>query len=188
MQRLVSVIVPTMRSGGAMIRSMINEKQELGIVTKNGPNDFQTAIDRRLQTYLNTTLLHHFPGLSVTGEEGGDSLGKEYWNEPTEIIKIKNNTQVENVMAWIDPVDGTNELVDGRVENITILVGLSDRNSNRPLAGFVHQPFYETNGIWGRTIWDFGLHFRTLRFMDFKSRILISKSRNEGRERKWRTL
>ena len=66
---------------------------------------------------------------------------------------IKLNHDLNQLTAWIDPLDGTAEMVDGKLENVTIMIGLSSNLTQRPIAGFIHQPFY---GEEGRTIWVWG--------------------------------
>ena len=50
---------------------------------------------------------------------------------------------------WIDPLDGTQEFIQGIFNDVTILVGISVRGV--PIAGIIHHPFVSTKGhsIWG---------------------------------------
>ncbi|VDK85644.1 unnamed protein product [Litomosoides sigmodontis] len=68
-----------------------------------------------------------------------------------EVRKITSN----DVVIWVDPLDGTYELVAAegdisRQQEVTVLIGVSYQG--RPVAGVIHQPFWGTNAI-GRTVW-----------------------------------
>lgn len=53
----------------------------------------------------------------------------------------------------VDPLDGTLEFAENKVENTTVLIGVAV--NNRAVAGVIHQPYYEnaSTGELGRTIW-----------------------------------
>ena len=46
----------------------------------------------------------------------------------------------EDMVIWIDPLDGTQGFVDGHLNHITSMVGLAI--GGRPRAGIIHKPFY----------------------------------------------
>ncbi|VBB31869.1 unnamed protein product [Acanthocheilonema viteae] len=61
----------------------------------------------------------------------------------------------DDVVIWVDPLDGTYELVAAegnisRQQEVTVLIGVSYQG--RPVAGVIHQPFWGINTV-GRTIW-----------------------------------
>jgi len=54
--------------------------------------------------------------------------------------------------VWVDPLDGTQEFVDGNFERVTVLIGIAVRG--KPLAGAILQPFVSTDSIApGRLLW-----------------------------------
>ncbi|KPJ18231.1 3'(2'),5'-bisphosphate nucleotidase 1 [Papilio machaon] len=61
----------------------------------------------------------------------------------------------EDIVVWVDPLDGTSEYTQGFLEHVTVLIGISV--NEKPVAGVIHQPYYKTiNGgekKMGRTIW-----------------------------------
>lgn len=53
----------------------------------------------------------------------------------------------------MDPLDGTSEFTQGLLEHVTVLIGVAV--GSEPVAGIIHQPFYnhKSGGDVGRTIW-----------------------------------
>ena len=47
----------------------------------------------------------------------------------------------EDMVVWVDPLDGTSGFVEGHLSHITSLIGLSI--GQRPRAGIIHKPFYD---------------------------------------------
>lgn len=47
----------------------------------------------------------------------------------------------EDMVIWIDPLDGTQGFVQGHLNHITCLIGLAI--GGRPRAGIIHKPFYD---------------------------------------------
>lgn len=51
-------------------------------------------------------------------------------------------------VVWVDPVDGTSEFAQGvrehssLLEQVTMLIGIGDKRTRRPIAGLIYQPFY----------------------------------------------
>lgn len=59
----------------------------------------------------------------------------------------------QDLVIWVDPLDGTSEYTQGFLEHVTVLIGLAVHN--RAVGGIIHQPYYkhrDGNDI-GRTIW-----------------------------------
>ena len=46
----------------------------------------------------------------------------------------------EDMVIWIDPLDGTQGFVEGHLNHITSMIGLAI--DKRPRAGIIHKPFY----------------------------------------------
>ena len=46
----------------------------------------------------------------------------------------------EDMVIWIDPLDGTQGFIQGHLNHITSMIGLAI--GNRPRAGIIHKPFY----------------------------------------------
>lgn len=67
----------------------------------------------------------------------------------------------EDLHVWIDPIDGTRELVAGRLENVTCMIGVV--KDKIPIMGLLHRPYIERNGTLGET------YFGSLEFGIFKA-------------------
>lgn len=58
--------------------------------------------------------------------------------------------RAKDVAVWIDPIDGTRALMDGNLDQVTSLVGITVKG--RPRVGIVHKPFAnESNSNLSRT-------------------------------------
>lgn len=53
------------------------------------------------------------------------------------------NVQDEDVVVWVDPLDGTSEFTQGLLDHVTILIGLSVKG--KAIGGVIHQPFFNCN-------------------------------------------
>lgn len=66
----------------------------------------------------------------------------------------------DELSVWIDPIDGTRELVAGRLENVTCMIGVV--HNKIPIMGLVHRPYVERSSTLGETF------FGSLEFGIFK--------------------
>ncbi|KAL3099872.1 hypothetical protein niasHS_001798 [Heterodera schachtii] len=69
---------------------------------------------------------------------------------PNELRSI----ELQDVVVWVDPMDGTSIFTKSKknpalLRYVTVLIGITYKG--RPVAGVVHQPFY--NGEQSRTVW-----------------------------------
>ena len=46
----------------------------------------------------------------------------------------------EDMVIWIDPLDGTQGFVEGHLNHITSMIGVAI--NKRPRVGIIHKPFY----------------------------------------------
>ena len=60
---------------------------------------------------------------------------------PDEYLNIKD----EDVVVWVDPLDGTSEFTQGLLDHVTILIGLSVKG--KAIGGVIHQPYFNYNVI-----------------------------------------
>lgn len=150
-------------NAGAIVRKVLHSG-ELGIVEKTGANDLQTLADRLAQQSICASLAKHFPKVTIIGEE--DLPSEEVKEDliengqeedifkktcPAEFSDLKE----EELVVWVDPLDGTKEYTEGLLDNVTVLIGIAHRG--RAIAGVINQPFYnyqlEDSTVLGRTIW-----------------------------------
>ncbi|XP_029902782.1 3'(2'),5'-bisphosphate nucleotidase 1 isoform X3 [Myripristis murdjan] len=161
--RLVASAYAVAEKAGAIVRKVLHSG-ELGIVEKTGANDLQTLADRLAQQSICASLSKRFPKLTIIGEE---ELPAEEVNEdliengqaeeilqktcPAEYSDLKE----EELVVWVDPLDGTKEYTEGLLDNVTVLIGIA--YGGRAIAGVINQPFYNyqlgPGANLGRTIW-----------------------------------
>jgi 3'(2'), 5'-bisphosphate nucleotidase len=126
--------------------------------------DPQTEADRSSQQCIVASLTKQYSNLKIIGEEGQQDLS----NVPKEFIveshdqnfldsfkcpEAYKNISESDLVVWVDPLDGTSEYVHGFLEHVTVLIGISFRES--AIGGIIHQPYFKcaTSGKLGRTIW-----------------------------------
>lgn len=62
------------------------------------------------------------------------------------------NVNEEDIIVWVDPLDGTSEYTAGFLEHVTVLIGIAIRDC--AVGGVIHQPYFDKgSGDLGRTIW-----------------------------------
>lgn len=55
------------------------------------------------------------------------------------------------LVVWVDPLDGTREFTEGRLEGVTVLIGVAAKGN--AIGGIIHQPFYVDESENGRSVW-----------------------------------
>ncbi|XP_018015045.1 LOW QUALITY PROTEIN: 3'(2'),5'-bisphosphate nucleotidase 1-like [Hyalella azteca] len=183
--RLVSSCVAVANNAGKIIRDILKQG-DLQIVQKEHAKDLQTEADRAAQRYIVSSLAAHFPKATLIGEEEESGSGEVTDLTSVEQLTIAcpehlSNLSEEEVVLWIDPVDGTSEYtqafecMSGRhgascprvsvlehrtvsctslLDHVTVLIGIAAQG--KAVAGVVHQPYfnYQTPGAeLGRTVW-----------------------------------
>jgi len=166
--RLVSASCVAARNAGGIIRAVM-EKGELGIVDKaTDPRmkDLQTEADRSAQKSIIRRLAQQFPNIRVIGEEDQNDLENLENKDAKEkkvdlemdqdvlekdLPKTLVNIAEDQVVVWVDPLDGTAEYTQGFVEHVTVLIGIAVDGA--AVAGVIHQPFFKGDLGVGRTVW-----------------------------------
>ncbi|XP_071453738.1 3'(2'),5'-bisphosphate nucleotidase 1 isoform X2 [Hetaerina americana] len=160
--RVVATSVVVANRAGEIIRDIMS-KGDLGIVEK-GKNDLQTEADRSAQCSIIASLSSQFPGVKIIGEEG-DSVSSDVpsdWNvtdsDPSVLaLKCPDNlksVKEDELVIWVDPLDGTSEYTQGLLDHVTVLIGVAV--GNKAVGGVIHQPYYnylKEGAPLGRTIW-----------------------------------
>ncbi|KAM8832540.1 3'(2'),5'-bisphosphate nucleotidase 1 [Spinachia spinachia] len=161
--RLVASSFTVAERAGAIVRKVLHSG-ELGIVEKTGANDLQTLADRLAQRSICASLSRRFPKITIIGEEEiPDEEIKEDIIESglSQEILLKrcpeeySDLKEEELVVWVDPLDGTKEYTEGLLDNVTVLIGIA--HGGRAIAGVIHQPFYNyelgAGAALGRTLW-----------------------------------
>jgi len=111
-----------------------------------------------------------FPNVMVIGEEDQDDLsgvekieGESQFEMDSSVLASQvpeslKDVKEDQVVVWVDPLDGTTEYTQGFVEHVTVLIGIAVDGA--AVAGVVHQPFFERREVAGtdaseagRTVW-----------------------------------
>ncbi|KAM9339356.1 3'(2'),5'-bisphosphate nucleotidase 1 isoform 2-T2 [Symphorus nematophorus] len=161
--RLVASAYTVAEKAGAIVRKVLHSG-ELGIVEKTGANDLQTLADRLAQQSICASLSRRFPKVTIIGEEElpaeeirEDLIENGHSEEilqktcPAEYSGLKE----EELVVWVDPLDGTKEYTEGLLDNVTVLIGIA--YGGKAIAGVINQPFYNyqlgAGAQLGRTMW-----------------------------------
>ncbi|KAG6463282.1 hypothetical protein O3G_MSEX013780 [Manduca sexta] len=162
--RILASSVSVANRAGKIVRDVMN-KGELGIVEK-GKDDYQTEADRSAQRCIIASLATLYPKLNIIGEEdNANNVGdvSSDWlvvDADKDVLSLQcpvhlQSVKEEDIVVWVDPLDGTSEYTQGFLEHVTVLIGISV--NEKPIAGVIHQPYYK-NTVGedvkvGRTIW-----------------------------------
>ncbi|XP_038206540.1 3'(2'),5'-bisphosphate nucleotidase 1 isoform X2 [Zerene cesonia] len=160
--RLLASSVSVANRAGKIVRDVMS-KGELGIVEK-GKDDYQTEADRSAQRCIIASLSAQYPQVNIIGEEDGNESQPSgeflVLDSDSEILALECpksllGVKEEDIVVWVDPLDGTSEYTQGFLEHVTVLIGISV--NEKPVAGVIHQPYYKTivgsEKKLGRTIW-----------------------------------
>ncbi|CAF3710549.1 unnamed protein product [Rotaria socialis] len=163
LMRVLSASLTLAKRAGQLIKDVQMSGKSLDIVDK-GHNDPQTRADRASQQLIISALAQHFPQLTIRGEENitiENSSDTPDINElvdanlqevlqatcPTEFHEL----QEKDLVVWVDPLDGTREFTEGRLEGVTVLIGFATQGN--AIGGIIHQPFYTDGNEHGRSVW-----------------------------------
>lgn len=127
-------------------------------------DDLQTEADRSAQKCIIASLSQQFPKIKIIGEEGQldlTSIPSDWVVTNGDSFFLKENKSCNDALAaiveddlviWVDPLDGTAEFTQGFLEHVTVLIGISLKD--QAIGGIIHQPYFKNeNHTSGRTIW-----------------------------------
>ncbi|XP_072032724.1 3'(2'),5'-bisphosphate nucleotidase 1-like isoform X2 [Amphiura filiformis] len=171
--RVMSASVAVANRAGSIIRDIM-KAGDLGVVHKDlAKTDPQTEADRKAQKCIVWSLRRRFSGITVIGEE--EESEKEQVPEDllemgdfADVLKAQcpdkyKDVKLEDVVVWVDPVDGTKEYTQGLYDHVTVLIGIAVNGT--AVAGVIHQPYYNyqagpdapqvnpSSSCIGRTMW-----------------------------------
>ncbi|XP_034833744.1 3'(2'),5'-bisphosphate nucleotidase 1 isoform X1 [Maniola hyperantus] len=120
--RLLASSVSVAGRAGKIVRDVMS-KGELGIIEK-GKDDYQTEADRSAQRCIIASLSAQYPKVNIIGEEDSPEDEGEVSSEwlvadvDKEILSIEcpsflQNVKEEDIVIWVDPLDGTSEYTQG---------------------------------------------------------------------------
>lgn len=117
-QRELEVAERAARAAGEILRSIF--RTQFNVERKPGDEPV-TEADRKANRSIVETLTSEFPGDSILAEESEDDFQR----------------LVADRVWMVDPMDGTNEFIDGKDE-FAVMIGLCEKG--KPVAGVVYQP------------------------------------------------
>ena len=84
--------------------------------------------------------------MCIIGEEDESEVTLDMDGGPLNKALLSDNMNDESIpldeiALFVDPLDGTREFVEGRLQNVACLIGIS--RNNRPIAGVISLPFPE---------------------------------------------
>uniref|UniRef100_A0AAQ6IRT5 3'(2'),5'-bisphosphate nucleotidase 1 n=2 Tax=Anabas testudineus TaxID=64144 RepID=A0AAQ6IRT5_ANATE len=163
LMRLVASAYSVAEKAGAIVRKVLHSG-ELGIVEKTGANDLQTLADRLAQQSICASLSRRFPKITIIGEEElqAEDVREDLieTGQAEEILQKPcpaeySGLREEELVVWVDPLDGTKEYTEGLLDNVTVLIGIA--YGGKAIAGVINQPFYNyqlgEGANLGRTMW-----------------------------------
>ncbi len=127
-----------------------------GAVLKDAmdPRSYLTEADTAAQKVIMKTLRSTFPAVTIIGEEEEEGEGEDcgaFSAEDVELAMARLEREFEgapaevravaatDVCVFVDPVDGTKEFVEGRLEAVQTLVGVALKGKS--IAGAIGIPF-----------------------------------------------
>jgi len=143
-----------------VVRDIMNSG-DLGIIDKGGQKNLQTKADRTCEQVIRASLIGEFPKLVIIGEEDeplDPTLDAKAGQDSFVLSKLcpkeYQDVAEENIVVWVDPLDGTAEFTEGLLDHVTILIGIAV--NGKAIGGVINQPFFNyqhKNKEVGRTIW-----------------------------------
>merc|ERR1711976_19351 len=145
----------------------IFESGSLKVETKKGLKNYVTDADKKIERILAGNLRREFSEIVIYGEENealqaltaGQFADFETAYQSLPKVNFPGILKPEDITVWLDPLDGTAELVEASVtgnheltHHVTTLIGIAYQG--RPIAGVINQPFHKnTDGSFGYTTW-----------------------------------
>lgn len=161
LSRMVAACVNISNKSAKILRE-VKKSGELNIKEKKDETDLVTRADFLSQLNIIKSLESLFPKAKFCGEEGDlkdeyndleTTLNEHVLSEAKVLPDIYHQLKEEDVMIWVDPLDGTKEYTQGPEMNkeCTVLIGIAWKG--KPIAGVMNQPFFEQNQSFGRYLW-----------------------------------
>lgn len=163
---LLSSLTDAARHGSEAIYRLSDEARSGNVKFKEEgeARSAMTIADIAAQKVIVSSLLGMYPDLNIVGEEDEpieiDAASKRELNdsmitgnyefympsslkESHDMEEPPDELKLDEVIVYVDPLDGTREFVEGRLANVQCLIGLCWRG--RPLMGVIGLPFGISN-------------------------------------------
>ena len=156
---ILSSIIDAAHHGSATIRRLSSEaRSNVSYKEEGEARSAMTLADTTAQNVIVSSLLKKYPNLCIIGEEDESvevdkgmsqdlkqdlDLCFEYG--AGEHFPLPVSLDMEDLVVYVDPLDGTREFVEGRFDNVQCLIGLCYRG--RPLLGAIGLPFPQSDRV-----------------------------------------
>jgi len=144
---LAALCIGLAREAAAFIRRRHASSGSLDVVDKGG-NDPQTALDRGAEAIIVNGLRARYPALAIVGEETGAvafahidaaAAAEASMVDLTAGWPEDQTVESDRLCVYVDPLDGTREMLKGNLDSVTVLIGVCV--DNRPRLGVIAAPF-----------------------------------------------
>ena len=133
--KFISLCTQIVSYAGKTIKE-VHESGDLGKQLK-GEDDPFTIADVKVQTLVIKSLRNVWPDIKIIGEEGiayeGD-LGVDPTKFTTDKVSADlfkdapyQDVDLNDSIVWIDPLDGTQGFVEGKLDGVTTLIGIATK-------------------------------------------------------------
>ncbi|KAL7719436.1 Inositol polyphosphate 1-phosphatase [Entamoeba marina] len=135
----VNVMITAVCSATSTIKSFNDSL----LVEKKGDGSEVTQVDSLAQQIIFSIIRKSFPELNIIGEEDVDvdhNLVHELPTVQNQTFSFPNRQlQLDDIVVYVDPLDGTNCYIRGKLECVCVLLGATYQS--KPLFGAVSRPF-----------------------------------------------
>ena len=158
---LLSSLIDAARHGSETIYRLSDEARSGNVQFKEEgeARSAMTIADTAAQKVIVSSLLGKYPELNIVGEEdepieidvgskmelndtmldGVDFYLPSFVKENSKLETPPDELKMDEIVVYVDPLDGTREFVEGRLSHVQCLIGLCWRG--RPLMGAIGLPF-----------------------------------------------
>jgi 3'-phosphoadenosine 5'-phosphosulfate (PAPS) 3'-phosphatase len=160
--QLLSGLIDAAQYGSSTIRRLSVDARNCASAVivykeKGEARSAMTVADTAAQKIIVSSLLKSFPSLRIIGEED-ESVDRHDQSGSVDLkldldldfqsgfqdSMLPNELDLDDIVVYVDPLDGTREFVEGRLDNVQCLVGACYRNT--PFMGAIGLPFNNAEG------------------------------------------
>ena len=157
---LLKICINAVGNGAEMIRTvrnisewndnLVDKGNGIDFYTGNSTTDFQTDADIKSEIVIKKTILNSYPSIKIVSEENTNMndepiSNKDYGMGLFQRNDFNNNQLLDlnDIILYIDPMDGTKEFVSGNLECVTVLIGIS--LSGKSIGGVMYRVYPDEN-------------------------------------------
>ena len=160
--QLLSGLIDAAQYGSSTIRRLSVDARNASSVViykeKGEARSAMTVADTAAQKIIVSSLLKSFPSLCIIGEEDESverngargsvdlnlHLNLDFATADFQDSMVPDELDLDDIVVYVDPLDGTREFVEGRLDNVQCLVGACYKNA--PIMGAIGLPFNNAQG------------------------------------------